>query len=101
MTRVLTAALLIPAVTYVALWGHWVLFYACVIAVAVLCHREYEALAAAHGMAAFGIYGLAAGVVLLFVPRSELILFVIFALLAMALAMRADPLSGALPRAAG
>jgi phosphatidate cytidylyltransferase len=101
MKRVLTAALLIPAVTYVALWGHWALFYACVIAVAVLCHREYEGLAAAHGIPGLGLYGLAAGLVLLLAPPADLPLLVIFILLATVLAMRADPLSGALPRAAG
>ena len=100
MKRVLTAAILIPAVTYVALWGHWALFYACVIAVAVLCHREYEGLAGAHGMAAFGLYGLGAGLVLLLAPRADVTLLVIFVLLAMAMALRADPLSDALPRAA-
>jgi phosphatidate cytidylyltransferase len=101
MTRVLTAVLLIPAVTYVALWGHWVLFYACVIAVALLCHREYEGLAAAHGIAGFGVVGAASGLVLLLAPRADLPLLVIFILLATAIAMRADPLSGALPQAAG
>ena len=100
MTRVLTAALLIPAVTYVALWGHWTLFYACVIAVAVLCHREYEGLAAGHGMAGFGLYSLGCGLLLLLAPRADVTLLVIFALLAMAMAMRVDPLSGALPRVA-
>ena len=100
MKRVLTAALLIPAVTYVALWGHWTLFYACVAAVSILCFLEYQGLCARHGIFVSRIFGIAAGLVVLLLPRIDLTLLTLIALFAMCLAMGASPLSGALPQAA-
>ncbi len=100
MKRVLTAAVLIPAVTYVALWGHWALFHACVIAVSVLCYVEFEALVSAHGIGRYGIPGIVAGLIVLLWPRADLALLTILVLIALAFAMRAGPLSAVLPRVA-
>jgi len=100
MSRVLTAAVLIPAVTYVAIWGHFYLFLAVLAAVALLCFREYCAIVAAHGIIPPGPVGYAAGLAVLLVPEHGLLLATIVALAALALAMRSPELSRALPRAA-
>ena len=57
MKRVLTALALIPIVVYVVLWANLWIFLAVLFAVAFLCYREYDAIAAAYG---FGAPGLAA-----------------------------------------
>ena len=47
MKRVLTALALIPIVVYVVLWANVWIFLAVLFAVACLCYREYDAIAAA------------------------------------------------------
>lgn len=100
MKRILTAVVLVPALVYVALWAPWIAFYLVAAAVAVLCFVEYDGLVAAHGIPKSGVFGIAAGLLVLFLPRAELALPVLIALLAMALAMREETLAKALPRAA-
>lgn len=100
MKRILTAVVLVPALVYVALWAPWIVFYLVAAAVAVLCFVEYDGLVAAHGIPKSGVLGIAAGLLVLFLPRAELALPVLIALYAMALAMREQNLAKALPRAA-
>jgi phosphatidate cytidylyltransferase len=100
MKRVLTAAVLIPAVVYVVLWANLWVFLAVVFAAAFLCHREYDTIAAAYGFGAPGILGAAAGY-LLFAWRGEAWVYLtIVALVLLVAAMRTDDLSRTLPRAA-
>ena len=49
MKRVLTALALIPLVAWVVLWANSWIFLAVLVAVACLCYREYNEIAAGFG----------------------------------------------------
>ncbi len=100
MRRVLTAALLVPIVVYVVLWGNFWLFFAVLATVAVLCYREYDAISAAYGFGAPGPVGYGAGLLLLVWEGEAWLLLVALALLAFTLTMYAENLAVTLPRAA-
>ncbi|HTW67474.1 MAG TPA: phosphatidate cytidylyltransferase [Bryobacteraceae bacterium] len=100
MTRILTALLLIPFFCYIVLWAPQWAFLAAVAAVAVLCFREYSELAALQGITKPGVFGYAAGLLLLLLPGKYGPLLVLVAILAMALALRSAERSRALPDAA-
>jgi len=100
MKRVVTALLLIPFFCYIILWAPQWAFLVTVAAVAVLCFREYSELAALQGIAKPGLFGYAAGLLLLFLPGKDEAFFVLVALLAMALALRSREMARALPDAA-
>jgi len=97
MTRVLTALLLIPFFVYIVLWSPSWAFSVTVAAVAILCFIEYSDLTALHGIAKPGIFGYAAGLLILFLPSKEGSFFVLVALLGMSLALRSHELRDALP----
>ena len=100
MKRVLTAAALVPPIVYVVLWApYWVLF-AVVAIVAFLSYREYSDIAGRMTPGAATPLGYAAGLLVLAWPGETWLLFTLLALLAMALAMRAENLADSLPRAA-
>ena len=46
MKRILTALVLIPIVVYTVLWADYWVFVTVLAAVALLCYREYDAVAA-------------------------------------------------------
>jgi phosphatidate cytidylyltransferase len=99
MKRVLTAGLLVPFVVYTVLWANPWLFLAVLALAAVLSYREYDSIAAAYGFGAPGVLGYGAGLLLLVAPEGYAWLAIAaFALLALALAMRAADLAHALPR---
>ena len=100
MKRVVTALLLIPIFLYLILWAPEWAFLATVAGVSVLCFREYANLAALHRVAKPGLFGYAAGLVVLFVPGKDAALVVLIAILAMALSLRVQDLANALPSAA-
>jgi len=100
MKRVLTALVLIPAFAYLILWAPQWAFLAAAAAVGALCYREYGHLVELHKIRAPGLFGFAAGLLVLFLPREELAFAVVVALLAMILALRLAELSGALSYAA-
>jgi phosphatidate cytidylyltransferase len=100
MKRVVTALLLIPFFCYVMLWAPQWAFLVTVAAVAVLCFREYSELAALHGIAKPGLFGYAAGLLLLLLPGKDEAFFVLVAILGMALALRSREMARALPDAA-
>ena len=100
MRRLITAVALLPLITYVVLWGTNWLFLLLVTAVSLLCFYEYSGIVAAHGIQLPGPVGYAAGLVVLFVPRNELLVVTLLALVALLLALRADPLPKGLPQAA-
>jgi len=100
MKRVLTAIVLIPFVVYVVLWANFWVFLAVLAAVACLCYREYDAIAASYGFGAPGPLGYGAGLLLLTsIPQPWLVLIAV-TLIALALGMRSQDLGHALPRAA-
>ncbi len=101
MKRILTAALLIPAVSYVVLWAPEFLFLAVTAAVAILCFREYAALVARHGIQPPGPAGYAAGLLVLLIPGSAFApAIMLVTLCALTLGLRAQEPPHALPRAA-
>ncbi len=100
MKRILTALVLIPVVTYVAIWGADWLFLLVTAAVAVLCFREFSSISAAYGYKAPALLGYAAGLVILLVPRGDLLLACLIVLAGLSLALRSEDLAKALPGAA-
>ena len=100
MKRVLTALVLIPVFLYLILWAPYWAFLATIAAVSVLCFREYANLVALHRIPKPGLFGYAAGLLVLFVPAKDFAFFVLVAILAMALALRVRDLAQALPSAA-
>src|SRR5438552_2831782 len=100
MKRLLTAAALIPIIVYVVLWSNPWVFFAVLAAVALLCYREYDSIVTAYGFGSPGPVGLAAGIALLFWPADAWLWITVAALIAMALALRAEDLANSLPRAA-
>ncbi len=100
MTRVLTALLLIPIFCYLILWAPLPAFLAAVALVTILCFREFADLVARHKIEKPGVFGYAAGLLLLFLPGKDFAFVVLVAILAMALALRSRELENALPAAA-
>ncbi|HEY1338349.1 MAG TPA: phosphatidate cytidylyltransferase [Bryobacteraceae bacterium] len=100
MKRVLTAAALIPLIVAVVLWSNFWIFLAVLVASAFLSYREYDDIAARYGYGAPGPIGYGAGLLLLVSEGEVWLLILAAALLALALAMRADDLAKTLPRAA-
>jgi len=76
MKRILTALVLIPIVVWVVLWANFWIFLAVLCAVAFLCWREYDGIAATYGVGRPGIPGLVAGY-LWFAWRGDSFLFVV------------------------
>jgi phosphatidate cytidylyltransferase len=99
MTRVLTALVLIPLVVYVAVWGPAWLVFAVVTLCAMLCHREYCAIAAGYGVVNMGPVGYAAGLGVLALNDGGAIFLTVVAVIGISLAMRSGELTETLPRA--
>src|ERR1035438_2628466 len=97
MTRILTALLLIPIFVYVVLWSPYPVLCAVAALVALFCFHEYANLVAHHNIKPPGLFGYAAGLVLLFVPQNQIAFAVVFVMLAMMLSLRLDSLPEALP----
>jgi phosphatidate cytidylyltransferase len=100
MKRILTALALIPIVVWVVLWADWRIFLAVMIAVACLCYREYNEIAAGYGFGAPGVVGYGAGVLLLVWPDVPWAALVGITVVALVMVMREDDVAHALPRAA-
>lgn len=98
MKRVATSLVLIPLVLSIIFWSPSWAVLAAVTVVASLCFHEYRGLAAAYG-ARTRVWGYAAGVALLAVPRDALLIVVAAALIALSLELRANALSETLPNA--
>jgi phosphatidate cytidylyltransferase len=91
MTRILTAAALIPIAAYAVFWAnHWV-FVAVVAAVACLCYREYATIAASSGFGKPGILGYALGLAMLVYSGDAALPFLATSLVLLAWSLRAAP----------
>jgi len=99
MKRILTAAALIPIVAYVVLLSPQMVFLGVLVLVAFLCYYEYDSIAGAYGFGAPGPLGYAFGLTLLLWPRDGWFPITMAALIALAMALRADDLAKSLPRA--
>jgi phosphatidate cytidylyltransferase len=100
MKRVLTALLLIPLVAWLVLAANQWIFLGVLTAVACLCYREYNDIAAAYGFGAPGVVGYGAGILLLVWWGTPWAALVGIAILVLAMVMREKDLGNALPRAA-
>lgn len=100
MKRIATALLLVPTFVYIVIWSPQWLFLAALAIVALLCFQEYAGLVSNHNIRPPGVFGYAAGLLLLFLPRPDVIFVVLIALLALALALTCRELPDALPFAA-
>jgi phosphatidate cytidylyltransferase len=103
MKRLLTALVLIPFFLYVVGFApHW-LFFAVVVALGLICFREYDLIARLHlgeGAPSFGPLGYAAGLFVLILPEQQMLFLTLAAMLALALSLRGSDLRTALPAAA-
>ena len=99
MKRFLTAVALIPIVVYVVLWANFWAFLAVLVAVALLCYREFDGVAEAYGFGAPGPVGYGAGLLLLIWWQEAWLVVLGIALIVLAAAMRGDDLAKSLPRA--
>jgi len=100
MKRILTALILIPLFVYIVLWAPLWAFLAVVSIVAILSFREFADLAALHNIGKPGIFGYAAGLLVLLLPGNDATFYVLVAILGMALALRSQDMTDALPSAA-
>lgn len=101
MTRILTAAALIPIIVYVVLFAPYWLFLAILATAAFLSYREYNDIAEAYGFGVSGPVGYAFGILLLAPWTGDAWLApVAAALVALGLGMRTGDLAKTLPRAA-
>lgn len=100
MKRLATALALIPVITYLILWAPFLAFAAVLALIATFCFLEYTAIASGHGIESSGVFGIAAGMAVLFVPDAGVALMVGITLVSMALALRSGDLRKELPRTA-
>lgn len=99
MKRLVTAAVLIPAVTGLILAGPDWAFLAMLASVGLIAFHEYDQIASARGILPAGWPGMAAGLVLLLAPDPGIVV-VLVAMAGMALALRTRELSNAMASAA-
>ena len=99
MKRIATAAVLVPLITYVVLLGPGWLMYLVTTAVAVLCFREYCSIVTSYGLDRPGPLGYAAGLLVLLLPRGDVLMVTLICLLALTLTLRSRDLARALPEA--
>jgi phosphatidate cytidylyltransferase len=100
MKRVLTALVLIPVFCYLILWAPQWAFLGATALVGIFCFREYGRLVSLHQIQEPGLFGFAAGLLLLFLPQQEIVFVVVVALVGMALSLRSADLTDSLPYAA-
>jgi phosphatidate cytidylyltransferase len=98
MKRLITAALLIPFIAWVTLAAPQGVFVAVLAVTGLLAYHEFDQIAGANGIARAGVPGMLCGLVLLLAPQPAAVL-VLIAMLGMALAMRVNNFSAALPAA--
>ncbi len=100
MSRILTAAALIPAVIGAIFFAPYPVFWGVIILLAVLCYREYTHLVKAHGLETFAIAGYAAGLLYLAeIQRYSFSLPVLIVIAGMILALRVADLRNAMATA--
>ncbi len=97
MTRILTAAVLIPLIAWAVLGAPQWAFLLVIALVGAGAYKEFDDIAAAQGIARTGWLGLAGGVALLLVPEPALPVLVVIAAIFMAVKMGLADLAQTLP----
>ena len=100
MKRLLTALLLVPAVSWIILWGPAEAFKTAIVVTAVLCWVEFAAIANRFSAKIPMWTGVLPGIAILLLPKHVDLFLILIALLAMAVALRLDDLRLAIPSAA-
>ncbi len=96
MKRIATAVVLIPIVVWIVLAAPQAAFQALLVIVGLLAFHEFDTIAAANGIERSGYLGMAAGLVLLFVPEPALPMVVVLAIVLMSWMLRARDLAKAM-----
>ncbi|MEO5926879.1 MAG: phosphatidate cytidylyltransferase [Bryobacteraceae bacterium] len=97
MTRILTAAVLIPLIVWAVLWAPSWAFLLVIALVGLGAYREFDDIAAAQGIARTGWLGMVAGVGLLPAPEPALPVLVVIAAIFMAVKLGLADLAQTLP----
>ena len=100
MKRLLTALLLIPAVSWIILWGPSLLFKIAIAAVACLCWVEFAEIASKFEAKVPIWIGIIPGLGLLFLNQRVELFLILLALVAVTMSLRMDDLRLAIPSAA-
>lgn len=100
MKRLLTGIGLLAIALYLVFWAPKVVFMAAALLMGLLCYREYAGLVAGHRIQRPGIFGVLAGLVILFWPLYTSVGVTFLVLLAFITALRANDLSDVLPQVA-
>jgi phosphatidate cytidylyltransferase len=98
MKRLITAGLLIPFIAWVTLVAPQWVFLAVLATTGLLAYHEFDQIVGANGIARAGLPGMICGLALLVAPQPAVVL-VLIAILGMALAMRVNNFSAAMPAA--
>lgn len=100
MRRLLTGLALIAVAVYLIFWAPNPVFLGAALLMGLLCYREYAALVAAHGIRNPGVFGLLAGIIILFWPEYVTVGVSLVVVLAFTVALRTDSLREILPHVA-
>lgn len=100
MTRVITAIGLIAVALYLIFWAPSWLFLAAAAVMGLICYREYSGLAVGHGIQRPGIFGILAGLLLVFYSAYAVPGLSILVIIALATALRYADLRDVLPQVA-
>src|SRR5882757_5407453 len=97
MKRLITAIGLIVVAGYLIGWAPGPVFLGAALLMGVLCYWEYSGLVAAHGVPRSGIFGLLAGVSLVFLPQQALTIGSVLFVCAFLMGLRLNNLREVLP----
>jgi phosphatidate cytidylyltransferase len=100
MKRLLTALGLIAVALYLIWWSPQVVFVAAAICMGLLCYHEYSGIAAGHGARRPGVFGIAAGILILLYPSYTLPAIMLLLILAFCASLRLTNLSEIAPQLA-
>ena len=100
MQRLATAAALIAGAVYLIYLAPSWAFMGAALLVSLMCYSEYSGLVGAHGIPRPGIFGVLAGLLILFRPQDMLLGLALLTVLALILALRRDELRKILPQIA-
>jgi phosphatidate cytidylyltransferase len=97
MRRLITALALIVVALYLIGWAPGPVFFGAALLMGVLCYWEYSGLIVAHGIPRSGLFGLLAGVSLVFWPREALTIGSVLFVCAFLMGLRLNNLRDVLP----
>jgi phosphatidate cytidylyltransferase len=100
MKRLLTALALIAVAIYLVFLAPDPVFMAGALCFSLFCYHEFSGLVARYGIQKPGVFGILAGLLMLFQPQYTLLGVVLLLVIALALSLRSDDLRGILPQVA-